>query len=102
MKSFRKEDVVGKTVIDTSGSVRGQVTDVLFDLGGGITFLVKARDGTESQVRISDVTGVSEHIVVRGAQAYGPAPKAGNACKFCGAAVAQGAQWCPNCGKSQA
>ena len=40
MKSFRKEDVVGKTVIETSGSVKGQVTDILFDLEGALTFLV--------------------------------------------------------------
>lgn len=103
MKSFRKEDVVGKTVIETSGSVKGQVTDILFDLEGAITFLVKARDGTESQVKISDVTGISEHVVIRGSganRASGTAP--GSSCKFCGAAIAQGAQWCLSCGKSQA
>ena len=102
MKSFRKEDVGGMTVIETSGDVKGQVTDVLFDLGGGIAFLVKGRDGTESQVKISDVTGISEHVVVRGSQERGASPKGGNSCRFCGAAVAQGAQWCPSCGKSQA
>jgi sporulation protein YlmC with PRC-barrel domain len=100
MKSFRKEDVVGKTVIETSGNVKGQVTDVLFDLGGSITFLVKARDGTESQVKISDVTGIMEHVVVKGSQASGDSPKAGNTCRFCGATVSQGASWCPSCGKS--
>ncbi len=102
MKSFRKEDVVGKTVIETSGAVKGEVADVLFELGGSITFLVKARDGTESQVKISDVTGISEHVVVRGSQTSASGPRTGNACRFCGAAVAQGAQWCPSCGKSQA
>ncbi len=103
MKSFRKEDVVGKTVIETSGTVKGQVADVLFDLGGAITFLVRARDGTESQVKISDVTGISEHVVVRGSQApSATGPRGGNSCRFCGATIAQGAQWCPSCGKSQA
>jgi len=101
MKSFRKEDVVGKSVIETSGNVKGQVTDVLFDLGGTITFLVKARDGTESQVKISDVTGIMEHVVVKGNQGSGDSgPKGGNTCKFCGATVSQGAPWCPSCGKS--
>ena len=101
MKPFRKEDVVGKTVIETTGSVKGQVTDVLFDLGGAITFLVKARDGTESQVKISDVTGISEHVVVKGSQASGESgSRAGNACRFCGAAVTPGTTWCPSCGKS--
>ena len=102
MKSFRKEDVVGKTVIETSGSVRGQVSDVLFDLGGAITFLVKARDGTESQVKVSDVMGISEHVVVRGGRAEAPSGQGtGNTCRYCGAAVAPGARWCPSCGKSQ-
>ena len=100
MKSFRKEDVVGKSVIETSGNVKGQVTDVLFDLGGNITFLVKAHDGTESQVRISDVTGIMEHVVVKGSQVPGDSGKAGSTCKFCGATVSQGAPWCPSCGKS--
>lgn len=102
MKSFRKEDVVGKSVIETSGSVRGEVTDVIFDLGGAITFLVKAHDGTESEVKISDVTGISEHVVVRGSQASGGSgPASGNTCRFCGASIAQGASWCLSCGKSQ-
>ena len=103
MKPFRKEDVVGKTVIETSGNVKGQVTDVLFDLGGAITFLVKGRDGTESQVKISDVTGISEHVVVRGSQEHGASgPRTVNTCRFCGAVITQGAQWCPSCGKAQA
>ena len=99
MKSFRKEDVVGKTVIETTGVVKGKVTDVMFDLGGSITLMVKGADGTESQLAIARVTGISEHVVVKGEQPS--ASESGARCRFCGAAKAPGAIWCPSCGKSQ-
>ena len=103
MKTFRKEDVVGKTVIDTSGTVRGKVADVMFDLGVTVTLVVKGADGNESQVTIAKVTGISEHVVVRGAQAAeGAGSVAGTTCKFCGAAKSPDEKWCPSCGRAQA
>ena len=63
MKTFKREDVVGKTVIETTGTVKGKVTDVTFDLGGGITLIVKGMDGTEYQVPVARVTGISDHVV---------------------------------------
>ena len=65
MRSFRREDVVGKTVIETSGAVKGKVRDVMFDLGGGVTLLVQGADGKDSQIPLSMVTGISEHVVVK-------------------------------------
>jgi len=103
MKTFRKEDVVGKTVIDTSGSVRGKVADVMFDLGGTVTLVVKGVDGNEFQVTIAKVTGISEHVVVRSAQAAeGAGSLTGTTCKFCGTPMAPDEKWCPSCGRSQA
>ena len=102
MKTFRKDDVMGKTVIETSGSIMGKVEDVVFDLGGTITFVVKGDDGKKSEVKVSNVTGISDHIVVRSeAQAAGQAPGAGSTCRYCGAAKAPNSMWCPACGKSQ-
>ena len=102
MKSFRKEDVVGKTVIETSGAVRGKVADVLFDLGGAVSLVVRGADGKDSQVPIARVTGISEHVVVKGDQASEAAgPAMGATCKFCGAPRAPGDRWCPSCGRSQ-
>jgi len=102
MRSFRKEDVVGKTVIETSGAVKGKVKDVVFDLGGGVTLLVQGEDGKDSHVPLSKVTGISEHVVVKietteetGAAGYG------TTCKFCGAPKAIEERWCPSCGRSQ-
>lgn len=100
IKTFRKEDVLGKTVIETSGAVKGEVTDVLFDLGGVIVLVVRGADGAESEVKISRVTGISEHVVIRSEQSQAVAGS-GAKCKFCGATKAPEAVWCPACGRSQ-
>jgi len=96
MKTFRKEDVVGKTVIETTGAVKGKVTDVTFDLNGTITLIVKGSDGNESQVTVAKVTGISDHVIVKVDQAG-----SGTTCKFCGATKPPDSIWCPSCGKSQ-
>lgn len=102
MRSFRREDVVGKTVIETSGTVKGKVKDVMFDLEGGVTFLVQGADGRDSQIPLSKVTGVSEHVVVRGEPAAeSRTSEYGTTCKFCGAAKPANERWCPSCGRSQ-
>ena len=102
MRSFKKEDVVGKTVIETSGAVRGKVRDIMFDLSGGVTFLVQGADGKDSQIPLSNVTGISEHVVVKGETATEQgAPSYGTTCKFCGAAKPAEERWCPSCGRSQ-
>jgi sporulation protein YlmC with PRC-barrel domain len=102
MRSFKKEDVVGKTVIETSGVVKGKVRDVMFDLGGGVIFLVQGADGKDNQIDVSKVTGISEHVVVRSEPSNeSGAPDYGTACKFCGAAKPAQERWCPSCGRSQ-
>jgi sporulation protein YlmC with PRC-barrel domain len=98
MRSFRKEDVVGKAVIETSGTVRGKVKDIVFDLSGAITLVVEQSDGKEWQVPIARVTGISDHVVVRTDTGTQPS---GTTCKFCGATLTPGRIWCPSCGKSQ-
>jgi sporulation protein YlmC with PRC-barrel domain len=102
MKTFRKEDVVGKTVIETSGAVKGKVVDVIFDLGGTVTLMVRGTDGKEFEVTTVKVTGISEHVVVRSDQATESAGSGvATTCKFCGAAKAPEERWCPSCGRSQ-
>jgi sporulation protein YlmC with PRC-barrel domain len=101
-KSFRKEDVVGKSVIETSGLVKGKVKDVVFNLNNTITLIVEGVDGKEAQIPLNRVTGISDHVVVRsepavGDSTFGPA----TSCKFCGAPITSGQRWCPSCGKSQ-
>jgi len=101
MKTFRKEDIVGKTVIDTTGSDRGKVKDVTFDLSGTITLIIEGIDGNESQVPVSKVTGISDDVVVR-SESSAVASATGTNCRYCGKPITQGQTWCPSCGKAQA
>ncbi len=102
MRSFRKEDVVGKTVIETSGMVKGKVKDVVFDLNGTITLVVEGADGRDSQIPVSRITGISDHVIARSDIAVGVSTSStGTSCKFCGASIAPDEAWCPNCKKSQ-
>jgi len=102
MKQFRKEDIVGKSVIETSGSEKGKVKDLMFDLSGAITLIIEGADGTESRVPVSKVTGISDDVVVRSDQTGGaPASASPNVCRFCGTAMTPGQTWCPSCGKAQ-
>ena len=102
MKTFRKEDLVGKPVIETSGTVKGKVKDVTFDLGGTITLIVEGADGKETQVPVARVTGISDDVVVKSELAEVTPGSQGTTCKFCGKPITPGQTWCPNCGKSQA
>ena len=99
---FRKEDVLGKTVIETSGVVKGNVKDVMFDLGGGVTFMVQGADGRDLQIPLSRITGISEHVVVKAENAIGSSGSGhGTTCKFCGVPMSVDERWCPSCGRSQ-
>ena len=102
MKTFRKEDIIGKPVIETSGNVKGKVKDVTFDLSGTITLIIDGADGKEAQVPISRVTGIADDVVVKGDTLGGaPAVASANACKYCGKPMTPGQTWCPSCGKAQ-
>jgi len=102
VKSFRKEDVVGKTVIETSGTIRGEVKDVLFDLNGAITIVVEGKDGQDWQVPIRRVTGISDNVIVGSEPTTTATPSgSGASCKFCGASMTPKERWCPSCGRSQ-
>jgi sporulation protein YlmC with PRC-barrel domain len=101
-RSFRKEDVVGKTVIETSGLVKGKVKDVTFNLSNTVTLVVEGADGKDFRIPLSRVTGISDHVVVKSDLASElPAIASGTSCKFCGAPMIAGDVWCPSCNKSQ-
>ena len=106
-RSFRKEEIADKTVIDSSGRVIGKVKDLTFTLDGSITLIVERSDGSALQVPLSKVMGVSDHVIVK-EEAFAPKPMVAAvapgmvACKACGAQAPIGTQWCPNCGRSLA
>jgi sporulation protein YlmC with PRC-barrel domain len=106
---FHKEDVTGKTVIDSTGQVTGKVKDVMFALDGTVILLVEKKDGTEIQLPLSKVTGVSEFVVTRSeslpqSRSLSPGSSTGagaQLCKFCGHEISSASVYCPSCGKSQ-
>ena len=101
-KSFRKEDVVGRTVIETSGLVKGKIKDVTFNLSGAVTLIVEGADGKEVRIPLSRVTGISDLVVVKSdLAAESSALPSGTLCKFCGATLIPGNAWCPKCNRSQ-
>ena len=115
-RSFRKEEIADKTVIDSSGKVIGKVKDLTFTLDSTITLIVERTDGSSLDVPLSKVMGVSDHVVVKqdvlssvpprpstsGVQIPAPSPQAGVmlVCKACGTQAPPGTQWCPGCGRS--
>ena len=101
---FHKEEIEGKTVIDSGGRVTGKVKDVLFSMSGGVMLVVEKKDGSELQVPMSNVVGLSEYVITRSegvSDAQAPSAAAGErTCKFCGHEMGQSV-YCPGCGKSQ-
>lgn len=105
-KAFRKEEIIDKSVIDSSGKVAGKVKDLMFTLDGNITLIIERPGGSEVQIPLSKVMGVSDHVIVR-EDAFVVKPMVmaavpGNTvvCKNCGATAPVGTTWCPGCGRS--
>lgn len=89
-------------MIETSGSVKGKVKDVLFNLSGTVTLVVEGADGRDVRIPLARVTGISDHVVVRSdLVAESPAVASETLCKFCGAPLTPGDVWCPSCKRSQ-
>jgi sporulation protein YlmC with PRC-barrel domain len=106
---FRKEDVVGKTVIDSTGVTTGTVKDVMFNLNSVVILVVEKKDGTEMQVPLSKVVGLSEFVVTKNETVPQPTSLGGASltgtggyrCKFCGHEMSPASVYCPSCGKAQ-
>ncbi len=104
---FRKEDIAGKTVIDSSGLTTGKVRDVVFSLDGEVILVVEKKDGAEIQVPLNRVAGLSEFVVTKSESFAQPRTLAGNwsggggSCRFCGHELSSTSSYCPSCGKSQ-
>jgi sporulation protein YlmC with PRC-barrel domain len=121
-KSFHKEEIVDKTVIDSMGNVRGKVKDVIFSLDGSVAFIIENTEGGEARVPLNKVLGISDYVIMRtepSPEAAAPAtvpmpamapaapamaftPMGGStACKFCGAMIPADSTYCPSCGRSK-
>jgi len=121
-KSFHKEELEGKTVIDSMGNVRGKIKDIIFSLDGSVALIIENMEGSEGRVPLSRVLGISDYVIMRTdaspeasvpavPTASGPpvAPAAPSysgfggptACKFCGTPIPADSTYCPGCGRSK-
>jgi sporulation protein YlmC with PRC-barrel domain len=117
-KTFHKEEIEGKTVIDSFGNVRGKVKDIIFSLNGSVTLIIERQDGAEGKVPMNKVLGISDYVIMKDEAVEGSAfapttlvtqsssvpsvvsNTGGVACKFCGANIPSGTTYCPRCGRS--
>jgi len=106
---FRKEDIAGKTVIESSGRELGKVKDVLVSLEGNVALVVEKQDGVDIRIPLARIMGISNVVIAKSEMAI-PSASAGEsavasglarACKYCGTSVPSGTAWCPNCGRAQ-
>jgi len=115
-KSFHKEELVGKTVVDSLGNVRGKIKDLIFSLDGNVALIIDNQDGSEARIPLNKITGISDYVVMRTdaapesppapAMPVAPAAPFGvvggpSACKFCGTMIPADTTYCPGCGRSR-
>lgn len=122
-KSFHKEEIVGKTVIDSMGNVRGKIKDIIFSLDGTLALIVENTEGSEARVPLTKVLGISDYVIMRTDAApetsvppmpmtsvplapAAPMPSYSSVggsmpCKFCGAPIPADTTYCPSCGRSK-
>ncbi len=62
---LKREDVVGKVVIDGNANSMGTVKDIAFSPTGDLAFVVEKKDGTEEMVPLSKVDRIGEYIVLK-------------------------------------
>ncbi len=122
-KFFRKDEVAGKTVVETSGKALGKTKDIAFGLDGTVAMIMETNDNTEELITMDRVLGVGDYIVIKKAvpeRSPSPAPVEGAAsvpiayaipapsavpvapamsvCRNCGSSLRLGAKFCTKCG----
>ncbi len=109
---LKREDVVGKTVIDGRGNSLGVVKDIAFSVRGEIAFLVEKKDGSLESVPLTRVERIGEYIVLYKEMAPGVPGQPGRPmqagqpvqqeefiiCPVCGYKNPPGTEYCLRCG----
>ncbi len=113
---LKREDVVGKTVIDGKGDSLGVVKDIAFSIRGEIAFVVEKKDGSTVTVPLAKVERIGEYIVLYREPAAPQPPQPGPGgiplpgrpqapqkeeaivCPVCGYRNPPGTEYCLRCG----
>jgi len=114
---FRKQDVENKPVIDSSGKSIGTGLDIAFSLDGRLGLVVKTPKGSEIEIPMNRVIGVTDYIVlspegpsssqvvqVQHTEPLTPTQPLVSSntqqqtCSSCGMSLKPGAKFCTSCG----
>ncbi len=61
---FRREDVVGKTVVDANGKILGKVSDIGFDLKGNLVMVIGEGE-EQNYVFFSNIQAVGDVVLLK-------------------------------------
>ncbi|WP_187152673.1 zinc-ribbon domain-containing protein [Acidianus manzaensis] len=95
-KIYKREDIVGKQVINQDGNIVGIVKDTGYDESGRMAIIVSTKDNKEQYYSITDIRGIGDVIVLREIQPQ--IPPNSIICPNCGYPNPAGSQYCIKCG----
>jgi len=61
---FRREDVIGKTVVDANGKILGKVSDIGFDIKGNLVIVIGEGDD-QNYVFFSNIQAVGDVVILK-------------------------------------
>jgi sporulation protein YlmC with PRC-barrel domain/ribosomal protein L40E len=111
-KFYKREDLIGKTVINQDASEIGTVKDTAFDVEGKMALIISKKDGQEEEyISINDIRSMNDVILLKenpgtktltlpNAQVtvVQAVPSQSKICPKCGHVNLQSAQFCVKCG----
>ena len=83
MSALKKEDLIGKIVINANGNSLGKVVDIGISVTGMGVLKVETRDGRVQDIEMSEVQAIGEYILLKPSaaprvpQPLGPQPSPG-------------------------
>jgi len=62
---LRREELIGKIVIDENANTYGKVKDVVFSVSGEVAFVVEKKDGSDEIIPLSEISKIGEYILLK-------------------------------------
>lgn len=104
-KFYKREDVIGKKVVNQDALEVGSVKDTAFDMEGKLHLIVAKKEGDEGDyISINDIKAFGDYILLREPPAVGTspdviqAPVASKTCPKCGHVNSPNVGYCTKCG----
>ena len=114
-KFYKREDLIGKTVINQDANEVGTVKDTAFDVEGKMALIISKKDSQEEEyISINDIRSMNDVILLKEnpgtktltlpnpqvtvVQTQAAAPPLSKVCPKCGHVNPQSGQFCVKCG----